>query len=274
LDLCSSRGHLHRRRGSVIDESAALTGTVLTPDGKSLIGATVRLSALRNDASTTPRSDILIAETTTDRQGRFTVSIPATRPDLISLAKFHNGALNMEVAIQGVVPDPPDSASDARTANLVTQVEGLAVGATYSVYATALALSSVAVGTAEVGRGLALSSSNVGTLTAYQVVKQALATYARQGNCPYGTGYQKISDSYPQIPVGEFHAYEDTSGWFSYGKTSDSDLGVGYNSGGNGWQVNGSVHMGNSQSASIKLYRGPYWGKRINTVFHYVYERN
>lgn len=78
-----------------------------------------------------------------------------------------------------------------------------------------------------------------------------------------------MSTSDAWTDVGEFHAANDAMGFFRYGKTADSDIGIGVSANGSIWSLSGSVHVANSNSSVIQFNRGPKYGRRESTVFHY-----
>jgi len=67
---------------------------------------------------------------------------------------------------------------------------------------------------------------------------------------------------------GEIHTAGDMSGVLRYGTSADSDVGVGVMSGGS-WDLQGTVHVGNSRSSAIGPSRGPDWSHRVLTEMYY-----
>ena len=70
--------------------------------------------------------------------------------------------------------------------------------------------------------------------------------------------------------IGEFHTGANTKGSFTYGSSSDSDIGVGYNYG-RGWSVGGSGHVGNSRSTYIRFNQGSNFHRQLRSTFQYVH---
>jgi hypothetical protein len=71
--------------------------------------------------------------------------------------------------------------------------------------------------------------------------------------------------------VGEYHTVKDMSGFFKYGKTADSDLGIGTSSYVDGpFSADGSAHVGTQLGSAVRWNRGPEWSHKVRTQFHYV----
>jgi len=70
--------------------------------------------------------------------------------------------------------------------------------------------------------------------------------------------------------IGEFHTGANTKGSFTYGSSSDSDIGVGYNYG-RGWSVGGTGHVGNSRSSYIRFNQGSNFHRQLLSTFRYVH---
>lgn len=69
--------------------------------------------------------------------------------------------------------------------------------------------------------------------------------------------------------IGEIHTPgTGSSATLTYGKTADSDIGVGVDTGGN-WHLSGSVHVGDTNAASVSWTRGANYGKRESSLFAY-----
>ena len=94
---------------------------------------------------------------------------------------------------------------------------------------------------------LATGRPGVSTLTPAQVAAAAVQPNVTLPPCTYTvTGSQQA----PTV-VGELHKWKDTTATFSYGQTADSDIGVGVNATGNGWSLGGTVHISQSNSATV-----------------------
>jgi hypothetical protein len=70
--------------------------------------------------------------------------------------------------------------------------------------------------------------------------------------------------------IGEFHTGANTKGYFTYGTSSDSDIGVGYNYG-RGWSVGGTGHVGNSRSTYIRFNEGQNFHHQLLSTFRFVH---
>lgn len=70
--------------------------------------------------------------------------------------------------------------------------------------------------------------------------------------------------------VGEYHSTKNMSGTFTYGKTADSDIGVGTSIDyGSTWSIKGTVHAGNSLGASYTWTIPADKGNRVRSIFEY-----
>ena len=70
--------------------------------------------------------------------------------------------------------------------------------------------------------------------------------------------------------IGEYHSTKNMSGSFTYGKTADSDVGVGISTDfGGTWSIRGTVHAGNSLGASYTWTIPADKGNRVRTIFEY-----
>jgi Concanavalin A-like lectin/glucanases superfamily len=72
-----------------------------------------------------------------------------------------------------------------------------------------------------------------------------------------------------ETTIAELHAWADTTVTFTYGRTADSTIGVGYSrNGSTGWSLSGSQHVSNNASARSPSY-GPAYGKVERGQFNY-----
>jgi hypothetical protein len=72
-----------------------------------------------------------------------------------------------------------------------------------------------------------------------------------------------------QNVVGEVHTGSDMTAKLTYGKTADSDMGVGFSSDGSRWALSGTVHVGNSESTAETWNHGEEYGHRELSEFHW-----
>jgi hypothetical protein len=71
------------------------------------------------------------------------------------------------------------------------------------------------------------------------------------------------------VVVGELHTQADTSASFTYGRTADSDIDIGWHDGA-GWYVSGSVHSGTTRTSSVTKNVGIYFENQITTDFRFA----
>lgn len=86
-----------------------------------------------------------------------------------------------------------------------------------------------------------------------------------------------VSQANQDTIIGELHTANDTSAWFRYGKTADTDADVGIEIGGSGtWSVSGSYHTGTSTGTYAQYNEGNQFGYKLRSGFlyddyHYVW---
>ncbi len=78
-----------------------------------------------------------------------------------------------------------------------------------------------------------------------------------------------LGTSDPYTTVGEIHTGSDMTDKLTYGKTADTDMGVGTTAGTGSWHLGGTVHIGNSDTASVTWSRGAERGLREKSKFHF-----
>jgi hypothetical protein len=73
--------------------------------------------------------------------------------------------------------------------------------------------------------------------------------------------------------IGELHAASDVKGTFSYGRTADSDIGVGFKYNNNGWTQSGTAHVGTTSSGESGFSLVSNFHSHIKSQFgHAEYE--
>jgi hypothetical protein len=238
-------------------ESKALSGVVLSPPGLPQPESLVRARILESDPSDGSTGVDYLASAVTDSQGRFTMDLPVTS-DVISEAQFHGGHVNLELSAQAMVPSTwPDW-------SFLTGY--LHFSAVYEAEASSLR--------PELPPEVQITLSE-----SQEVLGDSLMTSSSSSCCIIPvfddcyTSTTIVAESDPLIVVGEYHANWDVDGYLKYGTTADSDLGIGTKSGSSAWEVTGSMHVGNGRSGSSKWNRGPYFGKQLQSQFHYIKER-
>jgi hypothetical protein len=70
------------------------------------------------------------------------------------------------------------------------------------------------------------------------------------------------------VTIGELNnAYRDTTGSFAYGERADSQISVGLSLDGDRWSLEGSTHVGNSESAEVGIVRKGRYARRLRSNF-------
>ena len=69
--------------------------------------------------------------------------------------------------------------------------------------------------------------------------------------------------------IGEVHTWTDHTASWSYGKTADSDIGVGISYNGTAWRQSGSFHVGTASSSSVTKSAGNLYGRLLLSRFEY-----
>jgi hypothetical protein len=90
---------------------------------------------------------------------------------------------------------------------------------------------------------------------------------ARGVPCPYFK--RVVAETNRYTTVGELHTGRNSSGWFRYGRSADSDIGVGLSYDGVRWSVSGEAHVGNDLTAWVQIRRGSSWAHKVRSSFHY-----
>lgn len=240
---------------SAADTPGVITGTVLLPDSTPTAGAWVGLRVL-DDPVGVQEPVPYLDQATSDPNGHFSLTIPNS-PELIALASANDGILNLEL-------------SGETTSRDGSTLVGTVLSTVILVYNISVALGAVFVETGNSQSGFVLQQGNTVTLTLAEI-----DTYTTNASETYRCTRirQTVEAADPNIVIGEYHVYEDQTGWFQYGRTADSELGVGYKGGGKNWKVSGTVHMGQTRSAYVRWDRGPFFGKQLQSNFHYIKEK-
>lgn len=69
--------------------------------------------------------------------------------------------------------------------------------------------------------------------------------------------------------IGEVHTWTDHTAKWSYGKTADSDIGVGVSYNGQAWSESGSFHVGTASSSVVTKRAGSRYGRLLLSRFEY-----
>jgi hypothetical protein len=70
--------------------------------------------------------------------------------------------------------------------------------------------------------------------------------------------------------IGELHTGANTRGSFTYGRTSDSDVSVGYDYG-SGWTLGGTGHVGNTKSRILEIPEHSNFHRQLRSDFRYIH---
>jgi len=257
--------------GSLAAPAWTLTGKVVTASGVPLAHAVVGLSVVPNHRLNAPTATNYLTGALTAADGSFVIPAPALDAATLAQAVANDGWLNIEL----------DAAGNTGTMVGTTAGSGDYRGSSVlSVLVAPTHLASAQIGTV---RG----APNAGLMTAYEVAPLVKSTPTNP--CSYvwvnaicssggplagsqidsqcGYTWDTVSEQTDWEPVGELHAWDDQTAWFSYGQTASTQFGVSFNYG-QGWQVQGNIYIGNSTSSfSRSPFLGPYWGHRVNGQF-------
>jgi hypothetical protein len=254
--------------------ATVVIGTVVNASGQPVGGVTVELYdelLLGTDQTLSP-----VATAVSDSDGTYAIDLAVTST-YTNRAASNGGAVNFDVIVANstllayngiaryptkagscdplirtcrpvgsdswiVDPDQPDDSGAA----------GLAAGDLVPDH-SATAGSNRLVLRAEVSNGSAVTSSPALAGPCAGIVKTAVGTQTNWG------------------VVGQLHVPKDASATFKYGKSADSDIGIGYSTNDANWSMKGSVHVGNARSAEITLSKSTSatsrYGKRTKSQF-------
>ena len=236
-----------------VAETAVIAGVVVDDAGEGVAGAQVELYV--EPRTSEPGTSVLplVASASTDATGRFSFVAPGTRDVLTRLQD--DGVANFL---------------------LVVRQDGLILQRNVSRRPSGAIDAAAAVGSGEV-LSSARSSRSVGRRTSglRLVLAPGLAGVSRlparlpQASAPQCL-YSVVSTGRAWTTVGEIHVGGDATGRFTYGRTADSNIDVGFSAtGAGGWSVSGTVHVGNTLSATVWAERGPGWGTKFKTHFEF-----
>jgi hypothetical protein len=110
--------------------------------------------------------------------------------------------------------------------------------------------------------------------------RAAAATFARAARSPASGASVRAASFYGCYPlaagtwsgntvIGEVHTWTDHTARWSYGKTADSDIGVGVSYNGTTWSESGSFHVGTSSSSVVSKRAGSRYGRLLLSRFEY-----
>jgi hypothetical protein len=230
--------------------SPDIAGAVVDAAGRSLSGAQVELYVEPRTSEPGTSALPLVATASTDATGRFSLVAPSTREVLARLQD--DGIANFVLVVRrdGLVLQRNLSRRPSSLIDDASSVDAL----------PASDRKRRVVGAERVLR-LVLAPGRAGVSPA-----SGRTPLAPAPQCLYSV----VSTGRAWTTVGEIHVGGDATGRFTYGRTADSNIDVGFSAtGAGGWSISGTVHVGNSLSATVWAERGPGWGTKFKTQFEY-----
>lgn len=236
LILASIAGPVSAAQSAV--PPVVLSGSTVDGAGNPVVGADVYLYVLNDNGSA---GENAIATTQSDSHGNWSLTAPDTQGAQAAAAQ-NGGYVNFEVDVMGNGVQyasffSKEWVNGAWVDGNATPVSGLKAR--------------LALGTAGVAR---LPARRSRLVTAVDPPPQCSKTYT-----------PITAEQTDLTTMGELHSAAGEAEDFTYGKTADSDIGVGFSSGGSGWSINGTVHVGNSLSTSVTAHIGADEGHREDT---------
>lgn len=219
-----------------VDPPSAVSGQVIDESGEAVAGADVALYL----ASQTTDQSAPVASTRSDEGGNYALGVENTAI-LQDIADKNGGYVNFDLVVT--------------TPTLV--------------YMTALSR--------QYANGLWESSPSKNV-----AMNPASKAVVRERNASFDATNMRTKVKCGKLPVradtrftdiGEYHSPNDSWGHFTYGRSADSDIGVGFAQTGQGWHVSGSVHVGNTNSSNVGWQKGSNVGRRLQSQFKYMLYR-
>ena len=227
-----------------------IAGAVVDAAGQGLAGAQVELYVEPRTSEPGTSALPLVATASTDPAGRFSLVAPSTREVLARLQD--DGVANFVLVVRGDGLVLQRNLS-RRPASVIDDVSNAdAASANEPERRNAAARHALRLVLAPGRAGVSPAPRRTPLAPAPQCVYSVVAT---------GRAW---------TTVGEIHVGGDATGRFTYGRTADSNIDVGFSAtGAGGWSISGTVHVGNSLSATVWAERGPGWGTKFKTQFEY-----
>jgi len=237
-----------------------VSSIVYNPDGTPAKNATVKMLLIPTTDSTTLVKQTVIATTTTDDSGNFSFISPNLDTTVLNAALQNGGILNVGLLAMpdyevsppgtGVVDNAPDYVFALEYTSFKLQQTQFNVPSEFVPDDEADQLNPLTM----VGIPPADPSFDAPPLVANPV--SCDGPYTRRVGDP----------SYPQSPVMDLHTYLDMSAQATYGKTADSVIGMGWSrSWNNGWSVDGSAHVANSNGSSVGWSEPDHFAHTLST---------
>jgi hypothetical protein len=229
--------------------STALLNLRLAGSQASELPVTVR--AVRDDETLGTRQVTLTVGTaSTDRRG-----VALVHADQAALRAFTDGAGLVNFESEVIVDGAPVFTSFSRrwTGTGWADRDGVPAAASVVVNATPVP---------------APANSGTGAAAKTKMTNVTVAPAAARSEVPCYWYDDSAGDAWTKI--GEFHTGTDAKGHFDYGKTSDSDISVGYNYGA-GWTLGGSGHVSNTTKVEIRFNQGQRFHHQVQTSFQYIH---
>jgi len=186
----------------------------------------------------------IVASATAGSDGRYSLVVSPDDPSVAAALLRNSGWVNFMIVAQANGLEATTYAGRTSGANLsgLTQIASAGMRTTASTNAWVDRTGKVP----SIEIKLVAGAPGVSRMTSAQVA-DAAQTNAAAPPCRY-----TVADSQQAgTVVGEIHKWKDTTASFSYGQTADSDIGVGVNATGNGWSLSGTVHVAQSNSATV-----------------------
>ena len=107
------------------------------------------------------------------------------------------------------------------------------------------------------------------TTTFARDVRSAASGTSVRAASLYGCFAQAAGTWSGNTVIGEVHTWTDHTAKWSYGKTADSDIGVGVSYNGTTWSQSGSFHVGTASSSVVTKRAGSRYGRLLLSRFEY-----
>ncbi len=216
-----------------------VVGVVLLPDGSPAVGSIVLVTAVLDTAATEPEPAQVLARGIAGPGGAFGFPLSVT-PDALASAERNGGFLNYRVTTLF----PSDTASYA-----TQHASFIQLGSLGSVPAAPLSLQYGA-----------------------EDQTDSIPTSATVDEC--GMTTTTVDQATVMTKVGEYHSWNDMSGWFKYGKTADSEIEVAMAPGGGGYKIGGVSKISNSVANEVTWNGSSRFGRQLRTEFEYRKDRD
>lgn len=288
-----------------------LTGTVLDPNGKPLAGANVIVTHLPSEV-TDKGEEAPIAQGVTNSLGRFAIDLRAN-PAMVEQALFNDGAVNLQVMAEKVIPAEPAPQSEPETADTTCADDPVTVLTDHAESTIEDPNLDPDIGPEQVARPCSVPAPSTTTPTdvtysavtfTYVTLKDAgvfephnevagavlsmadpvtletIATPAAkeatddEPKCAnYAPDREVIDRNVPLEPFAELHVGWDSSARIDYGRTANTDLGGAYSYKGGAYEVTAGATHMGNKGTGVSAFRGAFFGNLMRTQFEYITEK-